>query len=116
MDTSTSAKKRSMSAASTDTDSEACYQERKNSIKRPKVEDNEEPYAGECEVPIKEDMYLLPPFHQMPGPISVSQSYLRRLIVERWDTKICYCEKAKKLCQFEMGLGQGRFTIIQASL
>ncbi|KAG0696693.1 hypothetical protein DFH29DRAFT_1004361 [Suillus ampliporus] len=115
MDTSTSAKKRLMSAASTDTDSEACYQ-RPNSIKRPKVKDNEEPHAGEREVPIEEAMYPLPPFRQTPGPISVSQSYIRRLIIERWDAEIRYCEKAKKLRQFKMRLGQGRLTIIQASL
>ncbi|KAG1884906.1 hypothetical protein F4604DRAFT_1676341 [Suillus subluteus] len=93
MDTSTSAKKRSMSAASTDIDSEACYQERKNSIKRPKVEDNEEPHAGEHEVPIEE---------------AIALGHL----------KFSYCKKAKKekLRQFEMGLGQGRLTIIEASL
>lgn len=81
-----------MSAASTDTDLEACYQE--HLFFRPKVEDHVEPDAGEREVPIEEAMYPLPPFRQTPGPISVSQSYLRRLIIERWDTEIRYIIQA----------------------
>ncbi|KAG1868180.1 hypothetical protein C8R48DRAFT_771878 [Suillus tomentosus] len=115
MDTSNSAKKRSMSLS---TDAEARYKEGKNSVKRPKVEEPDaEPIRPERKVtvPNGEAVFPRPPYRQTPGPISVSQSYLRRLIEERWDAEIRYCKKAKKLRQLEMGPGQ-RLTIIQASL
>ncbi|KAG1773537.1 hypothetical protein EDD22DRAFT_841933 [Suillus occidentalis] len=118
MDTSNSAKKRAMSPS---TDTEARYRKGKNSIKRLKVEERDaEPQAirPKREEPNNEEpMFPLPPFCQTPGPISVSQSYIRRLILEHWNTEIRYCEKAKKLGQLEIGPAPGlRLTIIQASL
>ncbi|KIK43912.1 hypothetical protein CY34DRAFT_106246 [Suillus luteus UH-Slu-Lm8-n1] len=134
MDTSNSAKKtvrsmlqalthsdRSYRSMSPSTDTEARYKKGKNGIKRLKVEERDaEPQAirPKREEPNDEEpMFLLPPFRQTPGPISVSQSYIRRLILEHWNAEIRYCEKAKKLGQLEIGPAPGlRLTIIQASL
>lgn len=60
-------------------------------------------------------MIPLPPFCQTPGPVSVAQSYLRNLILERWEAEIHACEKEKKLQLLEIAPGTG-LTIIQATL
>ena len=73
---------------------------------RPKVE---EPTTD------AEPMFPLPPFCQTPGPISVSQSYLQRLILERWEAEVKACEKEKTLQLLEIAPGPA-LPIIQASL
>ncbi|KAG1872174.1 hypothetical protein F4604DRAFT_1925770 [Suillus subluteus] len=111
MDTSNSAKKRSMSPST-----EARYKESKISIKRPKLEvPDAEPRRPKREVPDAEPMIPLPPFRQTPGPISVAQTYLRKLILERWEAEIQACKKEKKLQLLEIVPGTG-LTLIQASL
>jgi len=40
--------------------------------------------------------YPLQPFRQTPGPIVTSQTYLRTLVLERWDAEIRRCEDACK--------------------
>lgn len=67
------------------------------------------------EVRDTEPMSPLPPFRQTPGPVTVSQTYLRRLIVERWEAEVKACEKSKQLRLLEIAPGPG-FTIIQASI
>jgi hypothetical protein len=63
---------------------------------RPKLEvADAEPSIPKCKVPKAEPMFPLPPFHQTPGPISISQVYLRRLILEYWEAELKACEKAK---------------------
>ncbi|KAG1829050.1 hypothetical protein DFJ58DRAFT_848827 [Suillus subalutaceus] len=114
MDTSNSVKKRSMSSFT-----EACYKD-KDSVKRPKLEapdaePNAEPRRLKREVPDAEPMFLLPPFRQTPGPISIAQSYLRKLILEHWEAEIKACEQAKKLQLLEIAPGPA-LTLIQASL
>jgi hypothetical protein len=32
----------------------------------------------------------------MPGPVTVSQTYMRRVILERWDAEVKACELARK--------------------
>ncbi|KAG1868598.1 hypothetical protein F4604DRAFT_1682235 [Suillus subluteus] len=76
----------------------------KINVKRPKLE-----------APDAELMFPLPLFHQTPGPISVSQSYLRRLIVERWEAEVNACEQAKKQQLSEIAPGPN-ISILQASL
>ncbi|KAG1815869.1 hypothetical protein EV424DRAFT_1540896 [Suillus variegatus] len=91
MDTSAtgSAKKRPVSPST-----EATCKDRKIDIKRPKVETpNIELHMPLREVRDTEPMIPLPPFHQTPGPVTVSQTYLRRLIVERWEAEVKACEK-----------------------
>ncbi|KAG1784275.1 hypothetical protein EV702DRAFT_1191273 [Suillus placidus] len=44
----------------------------------------------------REVLYPLPPFRQTPGPIKASQTYLRTLVLERWDAEIRRCEEACK--------------------
>ncbi|KAG2106483.1 hypothetical protein BD769DRAFT_1393171 [Suillus cothurnatus] len=111
MDTSNSVKKWSMLPST-----EARYKEGKISIKRPKPEvPNAEHRRPKCEVPDGELMIPLPPFHQTPGPVSVAQSYLQNLILERWEAEIHACEKEKKLQLLEIAPGTG-LTIIQATL
>ncbi|KAG2117746.1 hypothetical protein DEU56DRAFT_918947 [Suillus clintonianus] len=108
MDTSDSAKKRPISPSHEDTS-----EGRKISAKRPKVKaPGAEPRH---EVPGAEPMFPLPPFRQTPGPISVSQSYLRRLILERWEAEVKACEKAKQLQLLEIAPGPA-LTLMQASL
>jgi hypothetical protein len=60
-------------------------------------------------------MFPLPPFRQTPGPVSVSQSYLRRLILARWEAEVKGCEHAKKLQLMEIAPGPA-LTLLQASL
>ncbi|KAG2029101.1 hypothetical protein BDR03DRAFT_987982 [Suillus americanus] len=60
-------------------------------------------------------MVPLPPFRQTPGPVLVSQTYLRRLIVERWEAEVKACEKSKQLRLLELAPGPA-LTIIQASV
>ncbi|KAG1775223.1 hypothetical protein EV702DRAFT_1047085 [Suillus placidus] len=49
-------------------------------VKRPKLERLD-----------AEPMLLLPPFCQTPGPITVSQTYVRKLILERWEAEVKAC-------------------------
>lgn len=44
----------------------------------------------------REVLYPLPPYRQTPGPIKTSQTYLRTLVLERWDAEIRRCEEACK--------------------
>ncbi|KAG2145166.1 hypothetical protein DEU56DRAFT_910289 [Suillus clintonianus] len=63
-----------------------------------------------------EPMYPLPPpFRQTPGPVMVPQSYLQRLILERWEAELKSCEQAKKLQLSEMVPGPA-LTLLQANL
>ncbi|KAG1809659.1 uncharacterized protein BJ212DRAFT_1302496 [Suillus subaureus] len=73
-------------------------------IKRPKLE---EPDTG--------PMFLRPPFRQTPGPILVSQLYLCKLILERWEAEVKACENAKKLQLLELAPGSGTPSLLQAS-
>ncbi|KAG1793160.1 uncharacterized protein HD556DRAFT_1308880 [Suillus plorans] len=101
MDTPKSARKRSMSPSA-----KATHKDEKIGVKRLKLE-----------APDAEPMIPLPPFRQTPGPILVSQSYLRRLVLEHWEAEVKACEKAKKLQQLEIASGPGpALTLIQASL
>ncbi|KAG1761820.1 hypothetical protein EV702DRAFT_1272757 [Suillus placidus] len=60
-------------------------------VKRPKLKELNEP------------MYPLPPpFHQTPSPVVAPQSYLQRLILERWEAEVKGCEHAKKLQLLEL--------------
>lgn len=72
---------------------------------RPKLE---EPDTG--------PMFPRPPFRQTPGPISVSQIYLHKLILERWEAEVKACENAKKLQLIELVPGTGTPSLLQASL
>ncbi|KAG1881864.1 hypothetical protein C8R48DRAFT_766839 [Suillus tomentosus] len=111
MDTSNSAKKWSMSPST-----EARYKESKIGIKRPKLEaPDAEPRRPKREVPDAEPMFPVPPYRQTPGPISVAQTYLRKLILERWEAEVRACENAKKLELLEIAPGKD-LTLIQASL
>ncbi|KAG1858162.1 hypothetical protein F4604DRAFT_1931189 [Suillus subluteus] len=47
--------------------------------------------------PSHEVLYPLPPFRQTPGPIQASQTYLRTLVLERWDAEIRRCHEACKV-------------------
>jgi len=65
---------------------------------------------------LDEPMYLLlPPFCQTPGPIVVPQSYLQRLILERWEVEVKGCEHAKNAQLLEIVPGPA-LTIRQANL
>ncbi|KAG2120209.1 hypothetical protein BD769DRAFT_1671856 [Suillus cothurnatus] len=89
MDTSNSARKHPMSPST-----KAACKDRKIVVKRPKLEvADAEPSIPKREVPNAEPMFPLPPFRQTPGPISVSQVYLRRLILEHWEAELKTCEK-----------------------
>ncbi|KAG1718288.1 hypothetical protein EDB19DRAFT_1838297 [Suillus lakei] len=46
--------------------------------------------------PPPEVLYPLPPYRQTPGPVKASQTYLRTLVLERWDAEIRRCEEACK--------------------
>ncbi|KAG1850230.1 hypothetical protein DFJ58DRAFT_729323 [Suillus subalutaceus] len=83
---------------------DAASKDEKMNVKRPKLE------ATDAEL-----MFPLPPFRQTPGPISVSQSYLHRLIVERWEAEVNACEQAKKQQLSEIAPGPN-ISILQASL
>ncbi|KAG1846745.1 hypothetical protein F4604DRAFT_1936254 [Suillus subluteus] len=41
--------------------------------------------------------YPLQPFRQTPGPITTSQTYLRTLVLQRWDAEIRHCDDACKV-------------------
>ncbi|KAG0692304.1 hypothetical protein DFH29DRAFT_882684 [Suillus ampliporus] len=43
-----------------------------------------------------EHHFPLQPFRQTPGPIMASQTYLRTLVLERWDAEIRRCDDACK--------------------
>ncbi|KAG2140335.1 hypothetical protein BD769DRAFT_1384088 [Suillus cothurnatus] len=58
---------------------------------------------------------LLPPFRQTPGPIVVPQSYLQRLILERWEAEVKGCEHVKNAQLLEIVPGPA-LTIRQANL
>ncbi|KAG1842939.1 hypothetical protein C8R48DRAFT_780885 [Suillus tomentosus] len=47
--------------------------------------------------PPLEILFPLPPFRQTPGPIQASQTYIRTLILERWDVEIRHCEETCKV-------------------
>ncbi|KAG2109945.1 uncharacterized protein F5147DRAFT_652124 [Suillus discolor] len=65
---------------------------------------------------LNEPMYPLPPpFRQTPSPVMVSQSYLQKLIMERWEAELKNCEHAKKLQLLEMVPGPA-LTLLQANL
>ncbi|KAG1904042.1 uncharacterized protein F5891DRAFT_1184992 [Suillus fuscotomentosus] len=65
---------------------------------------------------LDEPMYPLPlPFRQTPSPVMVSQSYLQKLITERWEAELKNCEHAKKLQLLEMVPGPA-LTLLQANL
>jgi hypothetical protein len=40
-----------------------------------------------------EIQFPLASYHQTPGPIKTSQTYLRTLVLERWDAEIRLCEE-----------------------
>ncbi|KAG2138252.1 hypothetical protein BD769DRAFT_1384772 [Suillus cothurnatus] len=111
MDTSNSAQKQSMSPST-----EAHYKESKIGIKRPKLEaPDAKPRRPKREVPDAEPMFPVPPYCQTPGPISVAQTYLQKLILERWAAEVQACENAKKLQLLEIAPAKD-LTPIQASL
>jgi hypothetical protein len=60
-------------------------------------------------------MFPVPPYCQTPGPISVAQTYLQKLILERWAAEVQACENAKKLQLLEIAPAKD-LTPIQASL
>ncbi|KAG1829730.1 hypothetical protein F4604DRAFT_1947398 [Suillus subluteus] len=65
---------------------------------------------------LNEPMYpLLPPFRQTPGPVMVPQSYVQRLILERWEAEVKGCEHAKNAQLLEIAPGPA-LTIRQANL
>ncbi|KAG2745351.1 hypothetical protein P692DRAFT_20877739 [Suillus brevipes Sb2] len=65
---------------------------------------------------LDEPMYPLPPpFRQTPSPVMVSQSYVQKLIMERWEAELKNCEHAKKLQLLEMVPGPA-LTLLQANL
>ncbi|KAG1767063.1 hypothetical protein EV702DRAFT_1050512 [Suillus placidus] len=73
-------------------------------VKRPKLKELNEP------------MYPLPPpFRQTPSPVVAPQSYLQRLILERWEAEVKGCEHAKKLQLLELVPGPA-VTLLQANL
>lgn len=41
--------------------------------------------------------YPVQPFHQTPGPVTTSQTYLQTLILEHWDVEIRCCDDACKV-------------------
>ncbi|KAG1794624.1 uncharacterized protein HD556DRAFT_1307983 [Suillus plorans] len=103
MDTLNITKKRTMSPSAGHKDT--ARKDGKLEIKRPKLE---EPDTG--------PMFPRPPFRQTPGPISVSQIYLHKLILERWEAEVKACENAKKLQLIELVPGTGTPSLLQASL
>ncbi|KAG2111379.1 hypothetical protein BD769DRAFT_1674372 [Suillus cothurnatus] len=111
MDTSNSAQKQSMSPST-----KARYKESKIGIKRPKLEaPDAEPRRPKREVPDAEPMLPVPPYCQTPGPISVAQTYLRKLMLECWAAEVQACKNAKKLQLLEIAPAKD-LTPIQASL
>ncbi|KAG2356419.1 hypothetical protein BDR07DRAFT_1423333, partial [Suillus spraguei] len=46
----------------------------------------------------------VPPYHQTPAPVTVSQMYMYRLIGDCWDAKIKRCKEAKKAHLLEVQL------------
>ncbi|KAG1766912.1 hypothetical protein EV702DRAFT_1050539 [Suillus placidus] len=98
MNTPDSSKKRPMSQIAS-----RC-EDMKIDVKRPKLERLD-----------AEPMLLLPPFCQTPGPITVSQTYVRKLILERWEAEVKACEQAKKLQLLELAPGPA-ISILQASV
>jgi hypothetical protein len=60
-------------------------------------------------------MLLHPPFRQTPGPITASQNYIQKLILERWEAEVKACEQAKKLQLLEVAPGPA-ISILQASI
>ncbi|KAG2362144.1 hypothetical protein BDR07DRAFT_1485143 [Suillus spraguei] len=80
------------------------YKDGKIDVKRPKHEE-----------PDTEPMFPIPPFRQTPGPISVSQPYLHKLILVHLEAEVKACEQAKKLQLSEIAPGQN-ITILQESL
>ncbi|KAG1798210.1 uncharacterized protein HD556DRAFT_1440546 [Suillus plorans] len=45
-----------------------------------------------------------PPYRQTPAPVTVSQSYLRKLVLERWEAEFKCCEEARKAQLLEVHL------------
>ncbi|KAG0704056.1 hypothetical protein DFH29DRAFT_997942 [Suillus ampliporus] len=91
MDTLNLTKKRRMSPSAGHKD--AASKNEKINVKRPKLEAPDP--RPMLEAADAEPMFPLPPFRQTPGPISASQTYLCRLILERWEAEVKACEKAK---------------------
>lgn len=56
-----------------------------------------------------------PPYRQTPGPITASQTYVNKLIVECWEAEVKACEQAKKLKLLEVAPGPA-ISILQASV
>ncbi|KAG1815934.1 uncharacterized protein BJ212DRAFT_1299801 [Suillus subaureus] len=83
---------------------DTAHKDGKLEIKRPKLE---EPDTG--------PIFPHPPFHQTPGPISVSQLYLCKLILEHWEAEVKACKNAKKLQLLELAPGPGTPSLLQAS-
>ncbi|KAG2743057.1 hypothetical protein P692DRAFT_20878964 [Suillus brevipes Sb2] len=46
----------------------------------------------------------VPPYRQTPAPVIVSQNYLHRLIVDRWDAEVKRCEEGRKAQLLEVQL------------
>ncbi|KAG1732915.1 uncharacterized protein EDB91DRAFT_1084645 [Suillus paluster] len=46
--------------------------------------------------PALEIQFPLAPYRQTPGPIKTSQTYLRTLVLERWDAEIRLCKETCK--------------------
>jgi len=63
------------------------------------------PIRQSPELPMREPMIPLPPFRQTPGPITVSQTYLRKLVLERWEAELKGCQEAKKAQILEIKQG-----------
>ncbi|KAG2113769.1 uncharacterized protein F5147DRAFT_759040 [Suillus discolor] len=45
-----------------------------------------------------------PPYRQTPAPVTVSQSYLRKLVLEHWEAEFKCCEEARKAQLLEVHL------------
>jgi hypothetical protein len=60
-------------------------------------------------------MFLCPPFRQTPGPITASQNYIQKLILECWEAEVKACKQAKKLQLLEVAPGPA-ISILQASI
>ncbi|KAG2116893.1 hypothetical protein BD769DRAFT_1672750 [Suillus cothurnatus] len=102
MNTPNSSKKRPMSQIASH--KEAGCEDTKIDLKRPKLERRD-----------AEPMLLHPPFCQTPSPITASQNYIQKLILERWEAEVKACEQAKKLQLLEVAPGPA-ISILQASI
>jgi hypothetical protein len=46
----------------------------------------------------------VPPYRQTPAPVTVSQNYMYRLVLDHWDAEIKWCEEARKAHLLEVQL------------